>query len=64
MKANTLGLMQNIEVLQSVQRRAVVKGLEHKSCEDWLGELGVLSLEKMRVRRDPYCSLHLPERMV
>lgn len=34
MKANTLGLMQNTEVLQRVQRRAVelVKGLEHKSC--------------------------------
>lgn len=30
MKANTLGLMQNTEVLQSVQRRAVelVMGLE------------------------------------
>lgn len=34
MKANTLSLMQNTEVLQSVQKRAVelVKGLEHKSC--------------------------------
>lgn len=59
--------MQNVEVLQSVQRRAVelVKGLEHKSCWDWLKELGgVLSLEKMRLRRDPYHSLQLPERMV
>lgn len=60
------GLESVLEVLERVQRRSVelVKGLERKSCEDWLGELGVLSLEKMRLRRDPYCSLQLPERMV
>lgn len=60
MKVNTPGLMQNIEVLQSVQRRAVelVKVLEHESLLGLAeGELGVLSLEKTRLRRDPYHSL-------
>lgn len=52
----------DFESLEHIQRREVGSGLEHTSDASQLRELGELSVEKRRLRREPSVSPQLPDR--
>lgn len=55
---------QDIEVVEWVQRRAMemVKGLEHRSCVQWLRKFVLFSLEKRRCQDDLITLYSFPKR--